>query len=63
MAYTLDCSARRPAHPQALGPFLFSLLLDRVVVASITISAALCLAAFAALFLLKVRAEPAPVAA
>ena len=48
---------------QALAPFLFGLLLDRIGVGSIAISAGLCLLAFLALFLLKARAEPAPAAA
>jgi hypothetical protein len=48
---------------QALGPVLFGLLLDRMGAASIAISAALCLAAFFALLLLKTQAEPAPAVA
>ena len=48
---------------QALAPFLFGLLLDRMGAGSIAISAGLCLLAFLALFLLKARAEPAPVTA
>jgi MFS family permease len=48
---------------QALAPFLFGLLLDRMGVGSIAISAGLCLLAFLALFLLKARGEPAPAAA
>jgi len=48
---------------QALGPALFGLLLDRMGAASITISAVLCLSAFFALFLLKVRAASAPATA
>jgi MFS family permease len=45
---------------QALAPVLFGVLLDRMGVGSIAISAGLCLLAFFALFLLKARAEPAP---
>jgi predicted MFS family arabinose efflux permease len=45
---------------QAFAPVLFGVLLDRMGVGSIAISAGLCLLAFFALFLLKARAEPAP---
>jgi hypothetical protein len=45
---------------QALAPVLFGVLLDRMGVGSIAISAGLCLLAFFALFLLKARASPAP---
>jgi MFS family permease len=48
---------------QALGPYLFGLLLDRMGTASITISTILSVSAFFALFFFKVRAEPAPVVA
>src|SRR3954453_17113080 len=48
---------------QAAAPFLFGILLDRMGTGSIAISTSLCLAAFLALFLLKARAEPAPVTA
>jgi hypothetical protein len=48
---------------QALAPFLFGLLLHRMGVGSIAISAGRCLLAFLALFLLKARAEPAPATA
>jgi MFS family permease len=48
---------------QALGPFLFGVLLDRMGAAAIAISAALCVSAFLALFLLKARAESAPAVA
>jgi hypothetical protein len=48
---------------QAAAPFLFGILLDRMGTGSIAISTGLCLAAFLALFLLKARAEPAPVTA
>lgn len=43
---------------QALGPLVFGLLLDRMGVGSIAISAGLGVAAFAALLLLKARSEP-----
>src|SRR5882757_6820819 len=50
---------------QAAAPFLFGLLLDRVGLAAVGLSAGLCLAAFAALFLLRPRravaAHPLPV--
>lgn len=42
---------------QALAPFLFGLLLDRVGLASIWLSAALCVAAFTALLCLRARPE------
>ena len=48
---------------QALGPYLFELLLDRMGTASIIISAILSLLAFFALFALKVRPEAAPAVA
>jgi predicted MFS family arabinose efflux permease len=48
---------------QALAPFLFGLLLDRMGAGSIAISAGLCLLAFVALFLLKIRGESAPATA
>jgi Major Facilitator Superfamily len=48
---------------QALGPYVFGLLLDRMGTASTTISAILSLLAFFALFALKVRAEAAPAVA
>ena len=48
---------------QALAPFLFGVLLDRMGTAAIAISASCSIAAFLALFLLKARAEPAPVPA
>ena len=50
---------------QAAAPFLFGLLLDRVGLGAIGLSAGLCLAAFASLFLLRPRgavaAHPLPV--
>ena len=50
---------------QAAAPFLFGLLLDRVGLVAVGLSAGLCLAAFAALFLLRPRravaAHPLPV--
>ncbi len=50
---------------QAAAPFLFGLLLDRVGLGAVGLSAGLCLAAFAALFLLRPRAavaaHPSPV--
>ena len=50
---------------QASAPFLFGLLLDRVGVGAVGLSAGLCLAAFASLFLLRLRravaAHPSPV--
>src|SRR6202008_3153718 len=49
----------------AAAPFLFGLLLDRVGLVAVGLSAGLCLAAFAALFLLRPRravaAHPLPV--
>jgi predicted MFS family arabinose efflux permease len=48
---------------QAMGPFLFGLLLDRMGVASIGVSTGLGLAAFAALLFLKPHAERVPAAA
>ena len=44
---------------QAMGPFLFGLLLDRMGVGSIAVSAGLGIAAFAVLLCLKPHAEPA----
>ncbi len=50
---------------QAAAPFLFGLLLDRVGLGAVGLSAGLCLAAFASLFLLRPRAavaaHPSPV--
>ena len=50
---------------QAASPFLFGLLLDRVGVGAVGLSARLCLAAFGSLFLLRPRcavaAHPSPV--
>jgi len=50
---------------QAAAPFLFGLLLDRVGLGAVGLSAGLCLAAFATLFLLRplaaVAAHPSPV--
>jgi MFS family permease len=50
---------------QAASPFLFGLLLDRVGVDAVGLSAGLCLAAFGSLFLLRPRsavaARPSPV--
>ncbi len=43
---------------QAAAPFLFGLLLDRLGIASIGVSAALCLAALAALLCLRASAAP-----
>jgi predicted MFS family arabinose efflux permease len=48
---------------QALGPYLFGLLLDHMGTGSITISTVLSLAACFALFVLKVQAEAAPAVA
>jgi predicted MFS family arabinose efflux permease len=48
---------------QALGPLLFGVLMDRMGVAAIGVSAGLGIAAFAALLFLKARAEPVPAAA
>lgn len=49
---------------QSAAPFLFGLLLDRVGVAAVGLSAGLCLAAFASLFALRARpastARPSP---
>jgi MFS family permease len=45
---------------QAIAPLLFGLLLDRLGIGVIAISAGLGIAAFAALLLLKARAEPVP---
>jgi MFS family permease len=49
---------------EASAPLLFGLLLDRIGVNAVLVSAALCLAAFASLLLLRVRpaASPAPAA-
>lgn len=44
---------------QSAAPFLFGLLLARVGVPAVALSAGLCLSAFAALLLLRVRAAPA----
>ena len=50
---------------QSAAPFLFGLLLDRVGVAAVWLSAGLCFAAFASLFLLRPRGaiatRPSPV--
>jgi hypothetical protein len=49
---------------QAAAPFLFGLLLDRVGIAAVGLSAGLCLAAFGSLFLLRPRGvgtHPSPV--
>ena len=50
---------------QASAPFLFGLLLDRVGLGAVGLSAGLCLAAFASLFLMRPRravaADPSPV--
>jgi MFS family permease len=50
---------------QAASPFLFGLLLDQVGIGAVGLSAGLCLAAFASLFLLRLRgavaAHPSPV--
>jgi hypothetical protein len=50
---------------QAASPFLFGLLLDRVGIGAVGLSAGLYLAAFASLFLLRLRgavaAHPSPV--
>jgi hypothetical protein len=48
---------------QAVAPLLFGVLLDQFGAASILVSTGLCLAAFLALFMLKVRAESAPATA
>jgi len=45
---------------ESAAPFLFGLLIDRVGTAAIAVSAGLCLAAFASLFLLRSR-SPAPI--
>jgi MFS family permease len=44
---------------QAVGPLLFGVLLDRMGVGAISVTAGLGIAAFAALLFLKARAEPA----
>ena len=50
---------------QSAAPFLFGLLLDRVGIAAVGLSAGLCLAAFGSLFLLRPRrivgTDPLPV--
>ena len=50
---------------QSAAPFLFGLLLDRVGIAAVGLSAGLCLAAFGSLFLLRPRrivgTDPSPV--
>jgi len=49
---------------QSAAPFLFGLLLDRVGIAAVGLSAGLCLAAFGSLFLLRPRGvgtHPSPV--
>ena len=50
---------------QSAAPFLFGLLLDRVGIGAIGLSAGLCFAAFGSLFLLRLRraarASPAPI--
>jgi hypothetical protein len=50
---------------QAASPFLFGLLLDRVGIGAVGLSAGLCLAAFGSLFLLRPRravaTHPSPV--
>ncbi len=43
---------------QAASPFLFGLLLDRVGIGAVGLSAGLCLAAFGSLFLLRPQAAP-----
>jgi MFS family permease len=48
---------------EASAPLLFGLLLDRVGVNAVLVSAGLCLAAFASLLLLRVRPAAAPAAA
>jgi hypothetical protein len=49
---------------QSASPFLFGLLLDRVGIGAVGLSAGLCLAAFGSLFLLRQRyavaARPSP---
>jgi len=49
---------------EATAPLLFGLLIDRIGVNAVLVSAGLCLAAFASLLLLRVRpaATPATVA-
>jgi hypothetical protein len=49
---------------QSAAPFLFGLLLDRIGIAAVGLSAGLCLAAFGSLFLLRPRGvgtHPSPV--
>ena len=48
---------------QAASPLLFGLLMDRMGVGALAISAGLSLSALVALLLLKARPVPAPVAA
>jgi hypothetical protein len=48
---------------QAASPLLFGLLMDRMGVGALAISAGLCLSALVALLLLKAQPVPAPVAA
>jgi predicted MFS family arabinose efflux permease len=43
---------------QSAAPFLFGLLLDRIGAHAVALSAGLCLAAFASLFVLRARAAP-----
>jgi len=44
---------------ESVAPLLFGLLIDRIGVAAVAVSAALCLAAFGSLWLLRPRAAPA----
>jgi hypothetical protein len=44
---------------ESAAPLLFGLLIDRIGTAAIAVSSGLCLAAFAALWLLHVRPTPA----
>jgi hypothetical protein len=48
---------------QSAAPFLFGLMLDRVGIGAIWLSAGLCLAAFASLFMLRARRAAASVSA
>jgi len=48
---------------EATAPLLFGLLIDRIGVNAVLVSAGLCLAAFASLLLLRLRPAPATAAA
>ena len=57
------CYRCRPALPKPAAPLLFGLLLDRIGVIAVLVSAGLCLAAFASLLLLRLTRRAAPAAA